>query len=216
MVLWSVTEGEDKPIKYPHMFSRATTVVLGKTDLLPHVPFDVGAALDFLRQVNPRAPCLQVSARTGAGMRELEALVKNGLTQQQFEDTRNFLSKYVLHYAETTSRRLAYAIDDRYYGIGGEGHLALARKMLKELTLDEVNAAIRKHLKPADMWVAMVTEHAEDLKKALASEAPSPFTYGEGIVKPAEQLAEDQAIATYPLHLKADRIAIVPVTKMFE
>ena len=151
-----------------------------------------------------------------AGMRELETLVKNGLTQQQFEDTRNFLSKYVLHYAETTARRLAYALDDRYYGIGGEGHLALARKMLKELTLDEVNAAIRKHLKPADMWVALVTEHADDIKKALASEAPSPLTYGDGIVKPAEQLAEDQAIATYPLQLKADRIAIVPVTKMFE
>ena len=151
-----------------------------------------------------------------AGMRELEALVKNGLTQQQFEDTRNFLSKYVLHYADTTSRRLAYALDDRYYGIGPEGHLALARKMLKELTLEDVNAAIRKHLKPADMWVALVTEHAEDLKKALASEAPSPFTYGPGIVKPAEQLAEDKAIATYPLQLKADRIAILPVTKMFE
>lgn len=151
-----------------------------------------------------------------AGMRELEALVKNGLTQQQFEDTRNFLGKYVLHYAETTARRLAYAIDDRYYGIGAEGHLALARKMLKELTLDEVNAAIRKHLKPADMWIAVVTEHAEALKKALASEAPSPFTYGDGIVKPADQLAEDKAISTYSLQLKADRIAILPVTKMFE
>ncbi len=71
VVLWSVTEGEDKPLKYPHMFSRATIVILAKIDLLPHVPFDVDLALSLLRKVNPRAECFQVSARVGTGMQEL-------------------------------------------------------------------------------------------------------------------------------------------------
>jgi len=151
-----------------------------------------------------------------AALREVERLAKDGLTQQQFEETRNFLSKYVLHYAETTSRRLAYALDDRYYGLESAGHLARARKLLNEITLDEVNAAIRKHLRPADLAIALVTQHAEDLKQALAAERPSPITYPAGVVKPPELLTEDQAIATYPLHLAADRIQVVPVTKMFE
>jgi len=151
-----------------------------------------------------------------AGLREVEVFAKNGLTAEQFEDTRNFLGKYVLHYAETTSRRLAYALDDRYYGLTGDGHLARARKILKELTLDEVNAAIRKYIKPADLWIAIVTEHAEDMKKALAAGTLSPITYPDGVVKPPELLTEDKAIATYPLGLAADRISVVPVTKMFE
>jgi hydrogenase nickel incorporation protein HypB len=71
MLLWSVTEGEDKPIKYPHMFARATSVVLTKTDLLPHVPFDVDVAWEFLRKVNPRARGFRVSSRAGTGMDEL-------------------------------------------------------------------------------------------------------------------------------------------------
>jgi len=151
-----------------------------------------------------------------AALREVEKLADNGLTQAQFEATKNFLSKYVLHYADTTSRRLAYALDDRYYGLEGDGHLVRARKLLRELTLDDVNRAIRKHLRPADLWVAMVTQHAEELKRALATEAPSPISYPEGVTKAPEILSEDKAIATYPLRVSADRIRVVPVTQMFE
>ncbi|NUP09807.1 MAG: hydrogenase nickel incorporation protein HypB [Polyangiaceae bacterium] len=71
IVLFAVTEGEDKPIKYPHMFARASLVLLTKVDLLPHLSFDVESALGFAREVNPRAEVLRVSARTGAGMTEL-------------------------------------------------------------------------------------------------------------------------------------------------
>jgi hydrogenase nickel incorporation protein HypB len=67
LVVWSVTEGEDKPIKYPHMFARATAIVLSKIDLAPHVPFDEPAALEFVRRVCPRVPIFRTSARTGEG-----------------------------------------------------------------------------------------------------------------------------------------------------
>ena len=68
VVMLSVTEGEDKPIKYPDMFHRAAVVLLNKIDLLPYVGFNVEQCLHYLRQVNAEAPVFQVSATTGAGM----------------------------------------------------------------------------------------------------------------------------------------------------
>ena len=68
VVVLSVTEGEDKPIKYPDMFAAADVLLLNKIDLLPHLDFDVEAALGYARRVNPRIGILRVSARTGEGM----------------------------------------------------------------------------------------------------------------------------------------------------
>lgn len=68
VVLFTVTEGEDKPLKYPKMFEKADWVVLTKTDLLPYLPFDVDRAMRYCRQVNPRLQFLQVSAMKGDGM----------------------------------------------------------------------------------------------------------------------------------------------------
>jgi hydrogenase nickel incorporation protein HypB len=68
VVLFSVTEGEDKPLKYPAMFRNSTTAVLTKIDLLPHVPFDVERAIAAARSVNPDLEILLVSALTGEGM----------------------------------------------------------------------------------------------------------------------------------------------------
>jgi hydrogenase nickel incorporation protein HypB len=70
IVLFSVTEGEDKPVKYPKMFQRARYAVLSKMDLLPHVPFSVEKAVDFARQVNPTIEFLFASALAPDGMRE--------------------------------------------------------------------------------------------------------------------------------------------------
>ena len=68
VVLVSVTEGEDKPLKYPDMFRAAGLVVVTKTDLLPHLDFDVDLLVANIRQINPIAAVLRVSARTGDGM----------------------------------------------------------------------------------------------------------------------------------------------------
>ncbi len=67
-VVASVTEGEDKPLKYPHMFAAADALVLNKVDLLPHLSFDVGAFLAHAHQVNPKLRVFQVSAQTGEGL----------------------------------------------------------------------------------------------------------------------------------------------------
>jgi hydrogenase nickel incorporation protein HypB len=68
VVLLSVTEGEDKPFKYPAIFSKAAVTVVTKTDLLPYVPFDLTAAREQVRSLNPAGRFLKVSATTGAGM----------------------------------------------------------------------------------------------------------------------------------------------------
>ena len=70
VVILSVTEGEDKPLKYPHMFRAAEIMILNKTDLLPHVDFSVPQAIANAREVNPGIMVLQVSARSGEGMAE--------------------------------------------------------------------------------------------------------------------------------------------------
>jgi hydrogenase nickel incorporation protein HypB len=67
-VVLSVTEGEDKPLKYPHMFRASSLMLLSKIDLLPHLRFDVEQCIGYARQINPSIEVLQVSAETGAGM----------------------------------------------------------------------------------------------------------------------------------------------------
>ena len=68
VAILSVTEGDDKPIKYPDMFAAADVMVLNKVDLLPHVPFDVERCIEYARRVNPAIEVVQVSALKGDGM----------------------------------------------------------------------------------------------------------------------------------------------------
>ena len=68
IVVFSVTEGEDKPLKYPKMFREARYAVLNKIDLLPHVPFDLERAIENARQVNPELGFFITSALTGRGL----------------------------------------------------------------------------------------------------------------------------------------------------
>jgi hydrogenase nickel incorporation protein HypB len=78
VVILSVTEGEDKPIKYPDMFRAATLMLLNKCDLLPYLSFKVDAAIEFARRVNPDIQVIQVSATTGQGMDEWLAWIEVG------------------------------------------------------------------------------------------------------------------------------------------
>ena len=79
VVILSVTEGEDKPIKYPDMFRAASLMLLNKIDLLPHLDFDVEAALAYARRVNPQIRVIQLSATRGEGMDEWLQFLRDGL-----------------------------------------------------------------------------------------------------------------------------------------
>jgi hydrogenase nickel incorporation protein HypB len=69
-MVYSVTEGEDKPLKYPLMFSRVHVVLLNKIDLLPHLDVELQQFLDTIAETNPRAHVIPVSARTGEGLEQ--------------------------------------------------------------------------------------------------------------------------------------------------
>ncbi|MCC5657964.1 hydrogenase nickel incorporation protein HypB [Nostoc sp. XA010] len=68
VVILSVTEGEDKPLKYPHMFRASDIMILTKIDLLPYVQFDAQKCIEYAKKVNPKIQIFQVSATTGAGL----------------------------------------------------------------------------------------------------------------------------------------------------
>jgi zinc protease len=150
-----------------------------------------------------------------AALYEFDKLIDKGLTAEQFEKQRGFLRKYSLQFATTSAEKLAYAIDDRYFGIGGPGHLANFRKLMGELTVADVNAAIKKYFQSKNLVIAMVTADAKAMQDALVSGKPSPISYGE-IKKSKETLREDKEIEKYPLGIRADNVTIVPVAEMFQ
>ena len=78
VVILSVTEGEDKPIKYPDMFRAASLMLMNKCDLLPYLSFKVDAAIEFARRVNPGIEVIEVSATTGQGMDAWLAWLERG------------------------------------------------------------------------------------------------------------------------------------------
>ncbi len=82
VVILSVTEGEDKPIKYPDMFRAASVMLLNKIDLLPHLHYDVATAIGFARRVNPKIRVIQLSATTGEGMDEWLTFLRDGVATQ--------------------------------------------------------------------------------------------------------------------------------------
>jgi hydrogenase nickel incorporation protein HypB len=78
VVILSVTEGEDKPIKYPDMFRAAKLMLMNKCDLLPHLTFSVPKAIEFARRVNPAIEVIEVSATSGQGMDDWLAWIERG------------------------------------------------------------------------------------------------------------------------------------------
>jgi len=76
IVIMSVTEGDDKPLKYPDMFHTSDLCLINKTDLLPYVPFDVAKAKDYALHANPKLQFIEISALTGEGMEEWYAWLR--------------------------------------------------------------------------------------------------------------------------------------------
>ena len=85
VVVLSVTEGEDKPLKYPQMFRAASLLLINKLDLLPHVDFDLEGCRNFARQVNPRIEILELSCRSGVGLPAWYAWLDAGVRQKRTE-----------------------------------------------------------------------------------------------------------------------------------
>ena len=132
-------------------------------------------------------------------------------TPEDFEATREFLLNYSKLYVQTTNSRLGYRMDSRFYGTGF--YIDEIQQRLPTLTVDDVNAAVRRHLQYDDLAVAVVTTDAEAFRDRLLANEPSPPTYAAAVTE--EILVEDEEIVTYPLAINPDRVRIVPVEEMF-
>jgi zinc protease len=144
-------------------------------------------------------------------LHEVEKLVKNGLTQEQFEATRDYLMKNVYVKTSTANQQIGYALDSQWYGMGE--YTEQMRAALAKLTVADVNHAIRKHIRPRDLQVVMITKDAEGLKQKLVSDEVSTIKYESE--KPQALLDEDKAIGAMKLGIRADAVRIIPAEDVF-
>ena len=143
---------------------------------------------------------------------ELERLVDKGLTESDFEATRDFLALNVNLLMKTKSAELGYAIDSKAYGI--PEYTSYLQTALKKLTHEDVQKAIRKHLRKDRLQIVAITDNAEDLKRQLLSDAPSPMKYNA--TKPGDIMDEDKIVSTKKLGWKPEQITVVPVESVFK
>jgi zinc protease len=144
-------------------------------------------------------------------LHELEGFLRKGISEADFQATRDYLMKNVYLLTSTQGLELGTALDSRWYGIGD--HVATMRERLGKLTRADVNRAIRKHLSAEKLSVVVVTKDAEGLKKQLLS--PDPATIAYDAPKPPEVLAEDEVIGARKLGLTPERVRITPVADVF-
>ena len=151
---------------------------------------------------------------TRAAWWELQKLVDDGMSREAVEGSKQFLRNYVATWGTTISRRLAYAIDDVFYGIGAPGFLQSLRPALDKVTPDQVNAAIREHLQDDNMYLVVITADAAAFKQKLLSGAPTSITYAG--TRSAELLAEDKLIAALPVKVREADIRVLPIDQVFQ
>jgi len=162
----------------------------------------------WIRPVEP--PTAKFALRLA--LYELDKLIKDGIPEDSFERTRDFLSKYVNVLTRTRSADLGYAIDNLYYD--RPDYVETVKADLAKLTREQVNAAIRRHLRTDRLVIVAVSRNGEALKQQLASADPSPMTYNSP--KPAALLEEDKTVEKWPLNLSPDSIAVVSGDKVFQ
>lgn len=143
---------------------------------------------------------------------ELAKLIREGLPAEAFERSRESLSKFVDVLTRTRQSQLGYAIDSRFF-YGTPDYAAYIKQELAKLTLDQVNAAIRKHLRTDRMQFVAITSNAADLAKQLTGSTPPAITYNSP--KPADVLDEDKAVGAWDLGLRPEDITIIPVDQVF-
>jgi zinc protease len=145
-------------------------------------------------------------------VRELQKLLQNGISKEDFELTRKFLVNYSRLWAQDQSRRLGYLMDSRFYGTGD--FIATLPAVLDKVTLDQVNAAAKKYLNFENIRIAIVTQGAGQLLQELIDNTPSPIHY-EAKEMPADVLAEDAEIQVYPLRINTEKSRVVDADDLF-
>ncbi|HYI09875.1 MAG TPA: pitrilysin family protein [Thermoanaerobaculia bacterium] len=147
---------------------------------------------------------------TRIALYETQKMIDNGLSQQDFNNTRDYLMKNVYLQTSTQNQRLGYALDSWWYGMGD--YVDTMRAAYTKLTRDDVNKAIRKYLSAKNLHVVIITKDAEGLRDTLLADGPSSIQYDA----PKPELADDdKVIGSYKLSLKPENVKIVNVDDIF-
>ena len=147
-----------------------------------------------------------------AALFEYDKLVREGMSKETFEATREFLTKFNNILTSTQNTLLGYAMDSRYYGI--PDYTKYMRGQLAKLTLDDVNRAIARYLRSDRMRIVMVTKDGDGLRDAITNNKPSPITYNSQ--KPQEILDEDKIIENYKINVKPEDVVVKPADRVFQ
>jgi zinc protease len=147
-----------------------------------------------------------------AALFEYDRLVREGMSAESFEATREFLIKYNNILTATQGARLGYALDSRYYGIPDFN--VYMRDQLSKLTLADVNRAIERYLKSDKMRIVLITKDAEALRDAITANGTSSIKYNSP--KPQEIIDEDKIIENYKINVKPEDVVVIPVDKVFQ
>jgi zinc protease len=148
-----------------------------------------------------------------AALYYVDRLAREGITEEDFQQTRSFLATYSRLWAQTLDQRLGYLQDSAFYGVSD--YLGEVQRRLRQMNRQQVNEVLRKHLQANNILVAIVTEDAEGAWKALESGTPTPIHYDSPGTSPSV-LEEDKVIERFPVPVNWKRSRIVAPQDLFE
>ena len=145
---------------------------------------------------------------------ELKNLVENGISKENFEQTRRFVINYSKLWSSTLNRRLGYLMDSEFYG--SDYYIDRIERELKALTVEDVNAAIKKYLHPSDIKIAVVVDEGkgQDFLSALTNNTLSPIKYASPVSQ--NILDQDTLIEKFPLSVNKAKSKVVNAKELFE
>ncbi len=149
---------------------------------------------------------------TRAALFELDKLIANGMSEKDFQATRNYLTNYAPQLVASQDQQLGYALDSEFYQT--PEFVKYVRSQFEKLSLADVNRVIKENLQTDDIHYVFISGDGEDMKQRLLSEQISSLKYNSD--KPAEILATDKIIESYKLTLPAENVEVIAVDKVFK
>jgi zinc protease len=141
-------------------------------------------------------------------LKEMDQMINNGLSDDQFKTTRDFLKSYIKLYVQSPDLQLGFLMDSHFYG--RKNYITEMDQLLSKLTVADVNKAMKKYWQTKNMDIVIVTDNSEaqPLAKSFTEGTPSPMSYSNSLKSslPASILEEDKEVEKYPMTVKSVKI----------
>jgi zinc protease len=149
---------------------------------------------------------------TRAALYELDKLIENGMSEKDFQATRNYLTNYAPQLVASQDQQLGYALDSEFYQT--DEFVKYVREQFAKLSLADVNRVIKANLQTDNIHYVFISADGEDMKQRLLSEQVSSLEYNSD--KPAALIAIDKVIENYKLKLPSKNVKVLAVDTVFE